>query len=185
MENTSKMPNLPDYEQWVQAKEKRNTYLTITVALFALAVIGIISSFFLSEPEPGWIPWILVNFGTYGIGGISAIYLIAMIILGISAFLYCISRTSLGPILSFVAGALTFGLGFTLFEKVIVWLFNSINTDFVISVLGVTVNGSAEIPVSGTLGKALLNTVIFTLPFIFCVVKLVLYARKASSLKKM
>ena len=108
-----------------------------------------------------------------------------MIVLGISAFLYCISRTSSGPILSFVVGALTFGLGFTLFEKVVVWLFNSINTDFVVSVLGVTVNGGTEIPVSGTLGKALLNTVIFTLPFTFCVVKLVLYARKVSSLKKM
>ena len=184
MDNTSNTQTSPMFEQWAQAKGKRDAYLTITVVLLALAVIGIVVSLILSEPEPGWVPWVLINFGTYGIGGISAIYMIILIVAGIVTFIHCI-RSNLGLIVSAVLGVLAYGLGFMLFVKVVSWLYNLIDTDFIVSFLGITVNGAMEIPVSGTLGGALLNTAIFTLPFIFCVIKLVLYARKVSKLSEM
>lgn len=185
MENTEKPQVSSTSAQWSHAKGKRDTYLSITVVMLALVVIGVVSGVVLDKPEAGWLPWLPVNFGTYGIAGISAFYLIIMIVITIATFISCIRNTGLGLIVSAIISILVFGVGFTLFEKVVVWLYNLINTNFVFSFFGITFNGAVEIPVSGTLGAALFNTVLFTLPFIFCVVKLVLYARKASSLKKM
>lgn len=185
MENTVTQQVPPVSTQLINAKGKRDTYLSITTVMLVLVVIGVIAGVVLDEPEPGWVPWIPVNFGTYGIAGISALYMIIMIVIAIATFISCIRNTSLGLIASAIISILAFGVGFTLFEKVLVWLYNLINTDFVLSFFGITFNGAVEIPVSGSLGAALLNSVIFTLPFIFCVVKLVLYTKKVSSLKKM
>lgn len=184
MNNRNKNEQGPTFEQWMQAKGKRDTYLIIAGFLLGFVVIGIVVDAVLEKPEPGWVSWIPVNFGTYGIGGISALYVVTLIVLGIATFISCIRNTGLGLIVSAILSILVFGVGFTLFEKVAIWLYNLINTSFVISFLGITLKGAMEIPVSGTLGGALLNTAIYTVPFLLCTVMTVRYSRKAQYLKK-
>ena len=184
MNNRNKNEQGPTFEQWMQAKGKRDTYLIIAGFLLGFVVIGIVVDAVLEKPEPGWVSWIPVNFGTYGIGGISALYVVTLIVLGIATFISCIRNTGLGLIVSAILSILVFGVGFTLFEKVAIWLYNLINTSFVISFLGITLKGAMEIPVSGTLGGALLNTAIYTVPFLLCTVMAVRYSRKAQYLKK-
>lgn len=184
MSDRKKNEQCPTFEQWMQAKGKRDTYLIIAGLLLGFAVIGIVVDAVLEKPEPGWVSWIPVNFGTYGIGGISALYVVALIVLGIATFISCIRNTGLGLIVSAIFSVLVFGVGFTLFEKVAIWLYNSINTSFVISFLGIKLKGAMEISVSGTLGGALLNTAIYTLPFLFCTVMAMFYSRKAQHLKQ-
>ena len=157
--------------------------MKITIAMLGFAIIGVEASFILEEAEKGWFPWLPVNFGTYGICGISSIYLILLIVAALATFVSCIRSTGLGLIASAVAGVLVFGVGFTIFEKVLVWLYRSFDTSIQITILGMTVNGAVEIPVSGTLGGALLNTVLYTVPFVFCLVRTILLSCKVSRMQ--
>ena len=165
-------------------EKKRAIYLNIAIAMFGFAIIGVAVSFILEEAEKDWFPWLPVNFGTYGIGGISSIYLILLIVVALATFVTCIRSTGLGLIASAVAGVLVFGIGFMIFEKVLVWLYRSFDTSIEITILGMTVNGAKEIPVSGTLGGALLNTTLYTVPFVFCLARVILLSCKVSRLRR-
>lgn len=183
MEENMKLHEMSMFEQLAKLEKKRKTYRNIALVMLGLVVIGVIVSLVLAEVEPRWVTWIPVNLGTYGIGGISTIYLFLLIAAALVTFVSCIRNTGMGLIGSAVVSVLVFGLGFTLFEKVVVWLYRSIDTNFEISFLGITMNGATEIPVSGTLGAALLNTLIYTLPFLFCSAKALFYYRKVSKIK--
>lgn len=183
MKVTKKTHELPISELLVKMEKKRKTYRNIALVMIGLAVIGVIISLILEETEPGWMTWLPVNLGTYGIGGICAVYLFLLIAAALATFLSCIRDTGIGLIGSAVISMLVYGVGFTLFEKVVVWLYRSINTNFEVSFFGTTLNGAAEIPVSGTLGAALLNTVLYTLPCLYCVVQALIYSRKVSQIE--
>ena len=166
-----------------KVEKKRAIYLKIAIAMFGFAIMGVAVSFILEEAEKGWFPWLPINFGTYGISGISSIYLILLILAALATFVYCIRSTGLGLLASAVAGVFVFGVGFTIFEKVLVWIYRSFDTSIEITILGMTVNGAVEIPVSGTLGGALLNTVLYTVPFMFCLIRTILLSCKVNRMR--
>lgn len=168
-------------DEITKIKRKQGVYTAISAIMLFFVVVGVISSAVLEKPEGGVFDNLLLNIGTYGIGGISTVYLIVIIVACIALFIFGLKSTGFtlfGFVISAVGAALAFGLGFTVFEKIVTWLYGAIDTDFVISIFGMTVDGSKEIPVSGTIGGALLNTCIYTIPLVIVSIKALQYSVK-------
>ena len=158
-----------------QVLQRRNIYFSIAFIMFAFIAFGIIASKIMGPEEGEW-KYLWVNIGSYGFGGVSALYM--LIVVGVALAVFVHVCPAVGLFIGMAIAGVVLGVGVTLFTKVFGSFYQAIPTDFVISFLGITIDGTKEIPVSSTVGNALLNNLIYTVPFVFCTIKAIQYSRK-------
>lgn len=178
-------------EKYVRANRVRSMFLTCTIVLLVMPVVGYVVDKLVSErlvfPTREEWRYFPINFGTYGLMGFIGVGLIILIIATIVVLIKMMQTNgfSLFGVLFSIGGTILFyGLIVSAFVGVVSWISNVIRTDFVFSFLGAYIDGSKTIPgISDTLGVAVLNTSLYCFILALCIIGTMMSWRRCQRLK--
>lgn len=174
-------------EQYKQAKNRRAIYVFFSCALVVSAIVGYISGLS-TAPAPKSIPWIVFNFGTYGILGLGFSYAVVLCILSIIVLIELVRDLGLslwGFIFSILGVILFFGIGVGILEGVIYLVDGVIKWSKIETILDTYVQLAKTIPgPSETVGTALATSVLYDVPLIIFVMKAIKWGKRCHKLKE-
>jgi hypothetical protein len=167
--------------QYKKAQQRSGTFLIFTFLLLIFVVVGYIAEP-IKPPIQEVLPWLPINFGAYGIVGINLSFAIILAILAIVLLISCICSMGI------IGGFLVFVLVYGVLASGLFWIFqkteNILYVEFMFSILNVNIVSTQPVPgFSETLGVALISSLLFTVPFLFCTTSTLYYIHKCIRLK--
>lgn len=169
-------------QQYERARTKLAGYVLLLIVLVLLPVIGYVVDTGFQLPGKETLPYLWLDIGTYAVLGISTIFIILLILSTICVLI--ISLINGGLLSAVIMTILFYGLAAGIFVQVIQWVYSTVRTDFTFSFMGIHISGSQVVPgISETLGMALVNSLFYGVPLIFCGIRAVILRKKCAALR--